>query len=177
MTTYSNNYNKNTNSLINDEFFLSKKENKETSCEMLRSHLHLKNFFYEKDIKKSIKTDFEILNFITDINERRSSAKTNFTNQFSDKVNYELSMVNKYDEKLNDSLSYISDFDLEEDEKINDSFNSSDDENYVEEIEIKTKTNKIVYDKAENKEIESELEKEWFDIKQLLLFKKKDSSK
>ena len=77
-------------------------------------------------------------------------------------------MINKYDENLNDSLSFISDFDLEEDKnKLNDSFSSSCyDENSVEQIEIKTKTNKIYND---NEEYDFELEKEWNDIKESLL--------
>ena len=85
---------------------------------------------------------------------------------------YDLCMINKYDENLNDSLSFISDFDLEEDKnKLNDSFSSCDNnENSMEQIEIKTKTNKINND---NEKYDFELEKEWNDIKELLL--KKDS--
>ena len=170
MSASTNHYNNYINSLKNDELMLSKIEKRGTSSEKPSNHLNLKANFYKKEIKKEIK-DFTILNFIIDINERRSSTKTSLTNTFSEKINYELPIINKYEEKLNESLSFISDFDLEEDEQKNDSFKSSDDENSVEEIEIKTKTKEPIFNKAKNEEIELELEKEWIDIKQLLLFK------
>ena len=82
-------------------------------------------------------------------------------------------MINKYDENLNTSLSFISEFDLEQDKsKLDDSFNScGNDENSIEQIEIKTRTNNIY---NENEEFDFELEKEWNDIQDLLL--NKDSS-
>ena len=87
-----------------------------------------------------------------------------------EKLDYDLCMINKFDENLNTSLSFISEFDLEDDEKENDSFNSSDNENCIEEIEIK-KNKKIL---VENEEFYFELDKEWEDIREHLL--KKESN-
>ena len=80
-------------------------------------------------------------------------------------------MINKYDENLNSSLSFISEFDLEEeDDSFQDSFSSSNnDENCDEQIEIKTSTKSLnVNDEEEDNK---KLEKEWNDIKELLLGK------
>ena len=83
-------------------------------------------------------------------------------------------MINKYDESLHPDLSFISGFDLEEDfKKSNDSFNSSDnDDSDIEQIEIKTRTSKILY-KNENDENDIELDKELDDIRYFLLGRKK----
>ena len=85
-------------------------------------------------------------------------------------------MINKYNENLDTNLSFISEFDLEEDEtKQNDSFNSCDnDDESIEEIEIKTRTNKrISYNNIyKREEIDLDFEKDWEEIKDLLLNKK-----
>ena len=83
-------------------------------------------------------------------------------------------MINKYDENLNASLSFISEFDLEKDEnEQDDSLNSSDndDDNSLEQIEIKTKSSKRISENICNVEIELEFEKDWNDIKELILNK------
>ena len=59
-------------------------------------------------------------------------------------------------------------------QKQNDSFDSSDNEDdSVEQIEIKTKSksNKRILDDIDDKEFDFELEKDWNDIKNLLLNK------
>ena len=86
-------------------------------------------------------------------------------------------MINKYDENLDSNLSFISEFDLEENESNqNDSFNSCDNDNSLEEeIEIVSKTNnkRISCDNIYKRdETDFDLEKEWKDIKELLLDKK-----
>ena len=139
-------------------------EKRESSTEKVIKHLSLKNAFYKIEPESKTKTDLTILDFIINNNERRFSAKTALTSSPPETMEYDLCMINKYDENLNTSLSFISDFDLEEDVKQNDSFNSCD-EDSVEEIEIKTKTNKRFIDE----EFDFELEKDWEDIKNLLL--------
>ena len=112
-----------------------------------------------------------VLNFIRNT-ERKESSKTIFSD--SSEIKYDLSMVNKFQEKLNRSLSFISEFDLEEDDnkKNNDSFISSDNDNNVEEIIILNKNSKkLLFDKDE-KEFNTQLEKEWENIKELALNKK-----
>ena len=156
----------------NDESFSKKYERRDSSSEKPRKHISLKNLFYEIEPKQKIYKNLTIINYITNTNERKYSAKTALSNSPVDINDYDLYMINKYEENLNDSLSFISDFDLEEERnKLNDSFSSCDNnENSVEQIEIKTKTNKINND---NEEFDFELEKEWNEIKELLL--KKDS--
>ncbi len=156
----------------NDESFSKKYERRDSSSEKPRKHISLKDVFYEIEPKQKIYKNLTIINYITNTNERKYSAKTALSNSPVDINDYDLCMINKYYENLNDSLSFISDFDLEEEKnKLNDSFSSCDyNENSVEQIEIKTKTNKINND---NEEFNFELEKEWNDIKELLL--KKDS--
>ena len=153
-----------------NELFLTKYEKRDSSLEKLRKHLNLKNVFYEVEPKQKIKKNLTILNYIINTDERKFSAKTALTNSPIDINDYDLCMIKKCDENVNDSLSFISDFDLEEDKsKLKDSFSSSCyDENSVEQIEIKTKTNKINND---NEEYDFELEKEWNDIKESLLKK------
>ena len=103
--------------------------------------------------------------------ERKSSEKTTLSDIIPEKFNYNVCMINKYDENLNSSLSFISEFDLEEeDDSFQDSFSSSNnDENCDEQIEIKTSTKSLnVNDEEEDNK---KLEKEWNDIKELLLGK------
>ena len=81
-------------------------------------------------------------------------------------------MINKYDEKLNSSLSFISEFDLEDDENEKDkTFSSIDNDDDVEQVDIYDKNKrKISFDKDD--EENEKLEKDWKDIKELLLNKK-----
>ena len=83
-------------------------------------------------------------------------------------MNYDL--CNKYEEYLNHSLSFISEFDLEDDENEKDnSFDSLNDDKSVEQIEIFSKNGrKCSFDK-DDEELKIKLEKEWNDIKDLLL--------
>ena len=170
MSVSSKNNIKTINYLKRNELSILKTEKRDLSIEKPRKHLSLKNTFYNIDPKKKINEKLTILNYITDKSVGRFSAKTALTDASLGKLDYDLSMVNKYDEKLNNSLSFISDFDLEEDLKVNDSFNSCDNDNScIEEIEIKTKTNKKIIDNVNNNEYDIEFEKEWDDIQKILL--------
>ena len=143
-----------------------------------RKNLNSKNFFFEIDAKKESETikDLTILNYITVNKESGNySAKTSITTLVPENFEYDLSMIKKYDENLNNSLSFISDFDLEKDENIdkeNNSFSSSHiEDSSIEEIEIKTKSHKIIAETGniEDKEFDFELEKNLNDIKHILL--------
>ena len=127
----------------------------------------------EKDIFKKLNEGC-VLNFLRST-ERKETSKTDYSDT-NREMNYDLCMINKYDENLNSSLSFISEFDLEEDDnEKDDSFNSSDNENSVEQIEI-FKKNKKKPNLEEDEENNNKLEKEWNDIKDLLLNKTNTSS-
>ena len=111
-----------------------------------------------------------VLNFIRS-SERKKSAKTT-SSEIPKELKYDLSMVNKYEENLNSSLSFISEFDLEDDETEKDkTFSSVDNDDDVEQVDIFYKNRKkIQFDKDD--EENEKLEKDWKDIKELLLNKK-----
>ena len=160
------------------DLLISKNEKRENSFEKPKKYINLKDSFYNKeaDKEKITNTHLSILNFIQNKSNGRASAETALTGCVPE-IEYELFMINKYDENLNTSLSFISDFDLEEDNsKQNDSFNSSDNDDSLEEIEIKTKAKVYKRVSCDNiylkKEIDLDFEKDWNDIKQLLLNKK-----
>ena len=125
---------------------------------------------FQKEIYK-ILNEGTVLNFIKS-SDRKDSIKTNFSD-ISKEMQYDLCMINKFDENLNSSLSFISEFDLEEDEddNNNNSFDSLDNEESVEQIEILSKNNKKKTDYKDDEEYNSKLEKEWEDIRKLLLNK------
>lgn len=146
---------------------------REESTEKLKENLNLKYLFY-KNTEKIKTKDLCILNFITNDKEKNYSGKTLLSDSPPDLTKYESSMINKYNENLNSSLSFISDFNLEGNEnELNDSFNSSDDDfKDIEQIEIKSKSSKNLYNRKFDDEINIELEKEWKDIKDILLNKR-----
>ena len=111
-----------------------------------------------------------VLNFIRS-SERKESSKT-ASSEIPKELKYDLSMINKYEEKLNSSLSFISEFDLEDDENEKDkTFSSIDNDDDVEQVDIYNKNRrKISFDKDD--EENEKLEKDWKDIKELLLNKK-----
>ena len=172
----------NINKSLNDDLSLSKNEKRENSLEKSKNYLNLKKKFYKKETKiepeKKINKNLSILNFIQNKSEGRASVKTYLSDSIPEKFDYDLHMIIKYNENLDTSLSFISEFDLEKDDtKQNDSFNSCDnDDDSIEEIEIKTKSNankRISYDNIYRKnEIDLDFEKDWNDIKELILNKK-----
>lgn len=170
---------KNNKSFKKDESMLSNINESENSFDNYKNYINLKNTFYktEKNKGKKINKDLSILNFITEKSGVTCSVKTFASDSIPEKFEYDLNMVNKYDENLDSNLSFISEFDLEENESNpNDSFNSCDNDNSLEEeIEIVSKTNnkRISCDNIyKREETDFELEKEWNDIKELLLKKK-----
>ena len=133
----------------------------------IKKHTSLQNDIFHKEIFNKLNEGC-ILNFIRG-KTRKESLKSSFSEPVRD-LNYDLCMINKYDEYLNHNLSFISEFDLEDDgnEKDN-SFDSLNNDKSVEQIEIfKTNGRKCSSDK-EDEELNIKLEKEWNDIKDLLL--------
>ena len=136
-----------------------------------KKQISLQNDIYKKEIFKKL-NEGSVLNFIRN-SDRKDTIKTTWSDS-NGKVKYDLCMINKYDENLNSSLSFISEFDLEEDEKEKDnSFNSIDDDHSVEEFDILKKNNKkkIIDKNDDDEEHNTKLEKEWNDIRKLLLNK------
>ena len=148
---------------------------KKNNSSKFLSILSLSKNLYKKNIH-IYNPNLSILNYIINCAEKKYSAKTRISASNPDIRNYDLNMLNKYEENLNSSLSYISDFDLEKDQNDNDSsFNSEFDEDSVEEIEIKTnykqnkRINNIKNINKEEEEINDKLDKDFFEIKDLLL--------
>ena len=163
---------KNLRNILNCE---TKEENKKPKpfYKKIDRRISVKHDNIEKDIYKKLNEGC-VLNFLRST-ERKETSKTDYSDT-SREMNYDLCMINKYDENLNSSLSFISEFDLEEDDnEKDDSFNSSDNENSVEQIEI-FKKNKKKPNLEEDEENNNKLEKEWNDIKDLLLNKTNTSS-
>jgi len=135
-----------------------------------------KNLFYHKENLKEkpkeikINKDLCILNLISmKTNRRKSTDKTNSSEMFPHKNSYDICMINKYDESLNSSLSFISEFDLESQEKNEDSsFNSSDNEENCDQIKIEAISHNL---SDFDEEYNINREREWNDIKELLLSK------
>ena len=158
--------------LAKKNMIIPKDIQRQESTEKTRAHLSLKNAFYKNEPKK-IDKNLSILNFISNNTDMKYSIKTSITDSVPEKIDYELYMINKYYENLNTSLSFISEFDLEAEERsLNDSFNSCDNsQNDIEQIEIKTKISKNIFNEVDDEEHVMKLEKEWDDIKNFLLNK------
>jgi len=146
--------------------------NRMQSIENPKNYPSLKNFFYqhEKLRKLNIDQNLPILSEITKFSDNKSSVMTRLSDKAPVNFIYNSTMIKKYEEDLNSSLSFISEFDLEgEEKKLNDSFSSSDSNDNVEEIEIKT-SKRATYPRYDE-ENEKKLEQEWNDIQELLLKK------
>ena len=161
----------------NEDTFISKSTFREQSNEKPGKYISLKNLFYQQSNQneiqnqKKINQDLCILNYISNTSkeEGKFSAKTSLSDKVPDIYNYNICMINKYNENLDSSLSFISELDLEaeEEKSLDNSFNSSNNGDSCEEqIEIKTQTKRLSELDEENN---IKLEKEWNDIKELLL--------
>ena len=139
----------------------------------MKKQISLQNDNYKKEIVKKL-NEGTILNFVRN-SERKESVNTNFS-ESSNELKYDLCMINKFDENLNTSLSFISEFDLEDDENENEnekdkSFNSSDNDERVEQVDIYNKNKRIISFVENDEELNTKLEKEWYEIQELLLNK------
>lgn len=113
------------------ENLIKKTEIKKDNTKKLKKRISLQDDYIKKEIYKKL-NEGSVLHFIRNSN-KKDTVKTNYS-ETSQKMKYDLTMINKYDEDLNSSLSFISEFDLENEQNSNDnSFNSSFDDNSVEE--------------------------------------------
>ena len=167
---------------MNKSLYINKKElsfseplKRELSVKKPKKYINLKDLFYQQENMKQnkiiINKDLSILNSILFSTKRLSSIKTAFSYNLSNSINYNLCMINKYEEKYDSNLSFISNFDLEEDnQNIDESFNSSELEDESEEQIISKSSNKKLFDENDE-EYNKKLEKEWDEIRDLLLKK------
>ena len=122
---------------LNENVINIKDNQKDKLKEPIKKRNSVQDDYFKKEIFKKL-NEGSVLHFIRSI-AKKDTVKTTFSEK-PQEMNYNLSMLNKYDEDLNSSLSFISEFDLENDENDKDnSFNSSLDENSVEEVEITKK--------------------------------------
>ena len=133
----------------------------------IKKHTSLQHDIFHKEIFNKLNEGC-VLSFIRN-EKRKESVKSSLSEPAKD-LNYDLCMINKYEEYLNHSLSFISEFDLEDDEnEKGNSFDSLNDDKSVEQIEIFSKNGrKCSFDK-DDEELKIKLEKDWNDIKDLLL--------
>ena len=123
---------------------------------------------YKKD-DKIFNKNYPILNYLMIHCEGKYSRKTNISD--SENINYDLTMINKYEEDLNKSLSFISEFDLEQDEKEEDSsFNSEldEDDDTIEKVDINIKYRNIRIKNNDENNIDIKLNNDFNEIKKLL---------
>ena len=145
------------------------KQHKRYSSVKSKNEISFKKNFYKTETKK-YNENLVVLNYIKNCSKKRFSAKTAFTD--SENFNYDLSMINKYEEDVNISLNNISEFDLEQDNEDNNSFNSEMDDDTSEIIDIKFKSNiKFVNNLNSNDSVKDKLDKDFIEIKELLLNK------
>ena len=133
-----------------------------------------KNEDLEKPIDIGINNDCKycILSLLIKTNKRKESLKTNVSyTQKIDFFNYSYKSTKKFDE-LNKSLSDISDFDLEGKEELS-FYNSSEDDNVIEEEEIRHKSRKRLSTiKIKDDDFENEIENEFKELLKQLKIKK-----
>ena len=133
-----------------------------------------KNEDLEKPIDIGINNDCKycILSLLIKTNKRKESLKTNVSyTQKIDIFNYSYKSTKKFDE-LNKSLSDISDFDLEGKEELS-FYNSSEDDNVIEEEEIRHKSRKRLSTiKIKDDDFENEIENEFKELLKQLKIKK-----
>ena len=137
------------------------------------TNITLNQDFYKKSVE-IFNPNLQILSYIMDFSKRRFSAKTGLSNSIPEYSDYNLEMINKHKENLDSSLSFISDFDLENDaqNELDSSFNSEKNDDSAEIIEISEKRSIFVTDKIININEDNKLNKDFCDIKKMLLGKK-----
>ena len=140
-----------------------------------QSDMTLSKNLYKKD-SKVINENLLILNYIMNCSQKKFSAKTSLTDSFPENLKYDLTMINKYEENINSNLSFISNFDLEDVyNEHNDSFNSEeedDNDNFEIVINPRIINKKVVNNIDNDDEVNDKLNKDFLDIKRLVLGKK-----
>ena len=157
------------NKLFESSLSSNNKSHKRYSSVKSENEISLKQNFYKTETKK-YNEHLLVLNYLANCSKNRFSVKTALTD--SENMDYDLSMINRYEEDFNTSLNNISDFDLEQDNEDNNSFNSEMDDGTSEIIDIKSKSNtKFVNNINSNNSVKDILDKDFIEIKELLLNK------
>jgi hypothetical protein len=133
-----------------------------------------KSEYLEKPIDIGINNECKycILSLLIKDNKRKDSVKTNASyTQKIDLMNFKYESTKKFDE-LNKSLSDISDFDLEDKNDLS-FYNSSEEDNVIEEEEIRHKSKKRLSTiKYKDDEFENDIENEFKELLKQLKIKK-----
>ena len=133
-----------------------------------------KSEYLEKpfDIGINNECKYCILSLLIKDNKRKDSVKTNASyTQKIDLMNFKYESTKKFDE-LNKSLSDISDFDLEDKNDLS-FYNSSEEDNVIEEEEIRHKSKKRLSTiKYKDDEFENDIENEFKELLKQLKIKK-----
>jgi hypothetical protein len=133
-----------------------------------------KSEYLEKPIDIGINNECKycILSLLIKNNKRKDSVKTNASyTQKIDLMNFKYESTKKFDE-LNKSLSDISDFDLEDKNDLS-FYNSSEEDNVIEEEEIRHKSKKRLSTiKYKDDEFENDIENEFKELLKQLKIKK-----
>ena len=88
-------------------------------------------------------------------------------------MKYDLTMINKYEENINSNLSFISNFDLEDIyNEHNNSFNSEEEDDFEIVVNTRIINKKVVNNIDNDDEVNDKLNKDFLDIKRLVLGKK-----
>ena len=161
--------------LFKSSLSIKLKPEKRSYSVKLQSDLTLSKNLYKKDTK-IINENLLILNYIMNCSQKKFSAKTSLTDSSPDNLKYDLNMINKFEEDINTNLSFISNFDLEDIyNENNKSFNSEEEEDDNDNFEIIVNTRKInkkVVNNIDNDdEVNDKLNKDFLDIKRLILGK------
>ena len=161
--------------LFKSSLSIKLKQEKRSYSVKFQSALTLSKNLYKKDTK-IINENLLILNYIMNCSQKKFSAKTSLTDSSPDNLKYDLNMINKFEEDINTNLSFISNFDLEDIyNENNKSFNSEEEEDDNDNFEIIVNTRKInkkVVNNIDNDdEVNDKLNKDFLDIKKLILGK------
>ena len=161
--------------LFKSSLSIKLKPEKRSYSVKFQSALALSKNLYKKETK-IINENLLILNYIMNCSQKKFSAKTSLTDSSPDNLKYDLNMINKFEEDINTNLSFISNFDLEDIyNENNKSFNSEEEEDDNDNFEIIVNTRKInkkVVNNIDNDdEVNDKLNKDFLDIKRLILGK------
>ena len=161
--------------LFKSSLSIKLKPEKRSYSVKFQSDMALSKNLYKKDTKV-INENLLILNYIMNCSQKKFSAKTSLTDSFPENLKYDLTMINKYEENINSNLSFISNFDLEDVyNEHNDSFNSEeedDNDNFEIVVNPRIINKKVVNNIDNDDEVNDKLNKDFLDIKRLVLGKK-----
>ena len=153
----------------------SYQKQRSNSLEPINNKFRNKTLYKKND--KIYNKNCPVLNYLMIHGEGKYSRKTNISDSNPENINYDLTMINKYEEDLNKSLSFISDFDIEQEENKEDSsFNSEldEDDDSIEKIDINIKYRNLRKIKDDENDIDIKLNNDFNEIKKLLSVNKEN---